>query len=228
MHTGPGAHVLTYPVSSDLLNIALFVTDPHEWPDATRTVLPGRRQDLLSKLDGWEPAVRGLAALFPPEPVVWGIFDMHDHPAPFYAEGRVCVAGDAAHASAPHHGAGAGFGIEDALAIATAMEQGLQTVSMTENNGNVDKEVRKVQAVTAAFRAFNDVRYERTQWLVRTSRETGDIYEWQYEGSGDDSAKMKGELEERFKVIWDFDVGEMVREIKRQYHDLLGKGTLDM
>jgi salicylate hydroxylase len=228
MHTGPGAYVLTYPVSSDLLNIALFVTDPHEWPDATRTVLPGRRQDLLSKLDGWGPAVRGLAALFLPEPVVWGIFDMHDHPAPFYTEGRVCVAGDAAHASTPHHEAGAGFGIEDALAIAVAMEQSMKPLTMAENSGELDTREIKVQAIIAAFRAFNNVRYERTQWLVRTSRETGDIYEWQYEGSREDSARMKGELEERFNVIWDFDVGEMVREIKRQYHGLLGKGTLDM
>jgi 2-polyprenyl-6-methoxyphenol hydroxylase-like FAD-dependent oxidoreductase len=36
---------------------------------------------------------------------------------PTFAKGRVCLAGDAAHASTPNQGGGAGFGIEDALVL---------------------------------------------------------------------------------------------------------------
>ena len=52
----------------------------------------------------------------------WAIFDNWEHPAPTFAEGRVCLAGYSTHASWPHHGAGAGFGVEDALAISIVIE----------------------------------------------------------------------------------------------------------
>jgi 2-polyprenyl-6-methoxyphenol hydroxylase-like FAD-dependent oxidoreductase len=38
-----------------------------------------------------------------------------------FAKGRVCLAGDAAHASTPNQGGGAGFGIEDALVLAEVL-----------------------------------------------------------------------------------------------------------
>lgn len=63
--------------------------------------------------------------LFPEQITKWAIFDTADHPAPTYARGRVCIVGDAAHASSPLHGAGACMGVEDALALATALEVAL-------------------------------------------------------------------------------------------------------
>jgi len=219
MHVGPGAHVLTYPVGNSLMNIVLFISDPQDWPDYSRMVLPGRREDLLSALQEWGPATRGLVALFSPEPSVWGIFDMFDNPAPFYANGRVCIAGDAAHGSAPHHGAGAGFGIEDALVIAIGMEEVLKTIKITDK---IMRNSSKTNAITAAFHAFNHIRYKRTQWLVRSSREAGDIYQWQYEKSGNSVEEMRQELNDRFKIIWDFDVERMLEKTKEKYNELLG------
>ncbi|KAI4860615.1 FAD/NAD(P)-binding domain-containing protein [Hypoxylon rubiginosum] len=222
MHVGPGAHIVTYPVGERMLNVVVFLADDGDWPDLDRsTKAPGRREDVLRALEGWGPAARGLAALLPPrELTVWGIFDMCEHPAPYYARGRVCLAGDAAHASAPYHGAGAGFGIEDALVLATALEEVLETL-----NGAEGGEKSKAEAIGTAFQAFNQVRYARTQWLVRSSRETGDIFEWRYPGTGMDSAKCLAELDERFKVIWDFDVDGMIEESRAVYHRLLaGKG----
>jgi salicylate hydroxylase len=226
VHMGPGAHIFTYPVNNSLLNIALFHTDPLPWPDPSRLTLPGRRSDILAALQGWGPAVRGLGNLFPEEPLVWAIFDMYDNPAPWYTAkgGRVCIAGDAAHASAPHHGAGAGFGVEDALAIATAIESVVEKlesdkaeiVDKCDNKVNDLGELR-TKYLAAAFLAYNDTRYERTQWLVRSSRQGGQIYEWEYVGSRDDPEEMKRELNERFRVIWDFDVQKMVEEVQTRF-----------
>ncbi|KAF2235734.1 FAD/NAD(P)-binding domain-containing protein [Viridothelium virens] len=226
MHVGPGAHVLTYPVGEAMLNIVLFITDQSDWPDPVRMTAPGSRADALAALSDWGPAVRGLAALLPTEPLVWGIFDMFDHPTPWYARQRVCLLGDAAHAAAPHHGAGAGFGVEDALALATAVEEALRTINATGRGAERDMVVSKAEALTAAFQAFNDVRYERTQWLVRSSREAGEIYEWRYPPSGSDPAKLKTELDERFKIIWDFDVDKMVDETRSAYHRRVGDNQL--
>ncbi|EMR67660.1 putative fad binding domain protein [Eutypa lata UCREL1] len=221
MHQGPGAHILSYPVAQHtLLNVVLFITDDGPWSGSgeekeeddgdvavSRMTRPGRREDVVSRLEGWRPEVRALVALIPEAPMTWGIFDTAEHPAPWYAQGRVCLAGDAAHASSPHHGAGAGFGIEDALALAT----GLGMAADAPVAG-------RKQAVVAALSAFNDVRYERTQWLVRSSRETGDIYEWMYPGSGSDPVKLQAEIAARQKKIWDFDVTGMVEETRRRYH----------
>ncbi|KAF2659343.1 FAD/NAD(P)-binding domain-containing protein [Lophiostoma macrostomum CBS 122681] len=217
-HMGPGAHVITYPVNDTLLNVALFHTDPLPWPDPSRLTLPGRRSDILAALQGWGPAILGLANLFPPEPLVWAIFDMYEQPAPSYTakSGRVCIAGDAAHASSPHHGAGAGFGIEDALAIATVAEKVMN-----------DIEGLKARYLAAAFQAYNDTRYERTQWLVRSSHEGGQIYEWEYAGSRDNPDKVEKELDERFKVIWDFDVQSMVEEVQTRFYSVLAGDVPD-
>lgn len=221
MHVGPGAHVLTYPVGDKLLNIVMFITDREDWPDPQRMTIQGQREDVIRALAGWGPAVRGLAALLPEDPLVWGIFDMFEHPAPWYARDRVCLAGDAAHASAPHHGSGAGFGVEDASALVTAVEEALETIGTEGNKADQEREKVKTKAIRAAFQAFNEVRYERTQWLVRSSRETGDIYEWMYPESADDSVKCKTELDERFMVIWDFDVDRMVGQTRSAYYRLL-------
>ena len=220
MHVGPGAHVLTYPVGEKMLNIVMFITDQGDGPDPSRMTCSGQREDVLRSVEDWGPAVRGLASLLPAEPLVWSIFDMYDHPAPWYAKGSICVAGDAAHASAPHHGAGAGFGVEDALSIATAIEEALESISVSDKGKDKDKVGMKTKAVRAALEAFNDVRYQRTQWLVKSSRAAGEIYEWEHIPSGSDPVKLKSELDERFKVIWDFDVDNMVNETKSSYQRL--------
>ncbi len=59
--------------------------------------------------------------LLPDEMDKWAVFDMKNHPAPSYSAGKVCLAGDAAHAVAPHLGSEAGLGIEDALALSTLL-----------------------------------------------------------------------------------------------------------
>jgi len=91
---------------------------------------------------------------------------MLDHPAPKYNDGCVAIAGDAAHAAGPHLGAGAGFGIEDALVLATAIAH----VDKKVHTGRV-ADAEKVDMCSKALSAYNGVRYDRTQWLVGATRE---------------------------------------------------------
>jgi salicylate hydroxylase len=140
-----------------------------------------------------------LMTLLPKQLSRWAIFDTADHPAPTYASGRVCIAGDAAHASTPFHGAGAGMGIEDALVLAELLSRvGASPVE------------ERPRQLAAALRVYSEVRIERTQWLVQSSRDVGDMNEWRYTPTGKDGAKIKAEFAQRTKKIWDFDVNAML------------------
>jgi salicylate hydroxylase len=217
---------VSYPVNDSLVNMGFFIADPSPWPDASRLTLPGKREDIASAVEGWSSAVRGLASLFPNEPVVWGLFDMYEHPAPSYVEagggGRVCIAGDAAHASTPHHGAGATMGVEDALALTAAVKfvvEKLQFAKMeNKDEGEHSDHLLRAKAryLAAALRTFSDVRYERSQWLVRSSRDGGLIYEWQYPRSLDDPIEIQREFDERFEKIRTFDVDGMVQQVRNK------------
>ncbi|KAI1332133.1 FAD/NAD(P)-binding domain-containing protein [Xylariaceae sp. FL0255] len=201
MLTGPGAHILSYPVAQmTMSNVVVFVTD-----DDTATSRADR-EDILERFASWRPEVRSLMAHTPDTPMSWRIYDIKN-PVPSYSQGNVTLAGDSAHASSPHHGAGAGFGVEDALALTSVLAEAM-----------VEDPAHRPQALAAALEAYNLVRYDRTQWLVRSSRETGDIYEWMYPASGSDPSKIKAELAARQQKIWEFDVDEMINSVTRKYH----------
>ena len=130
----------------------------------------------------------------------WGLFDLAEHPLPTYHKGRICLVGDAAHASTPHHGAGAGMCVEDAAVLSTLLADDL---------------VRDAAGLEAAFAAFEANRRERTQWLARSSREAADIYEWRSAVVrtrwGEDA---QAEIERRQEFIWNIDLDEAVREAR--------------
>ena len=56
------------------------------------------KSELAPRLHNWGPSFRELVEKMPEKVFKWGIFDMADHPASTYAQGRVCLVGDAAHA----------------------------------------------------------------------------------------------------------------------------------
>lgn len=218
MQTGPGAHMLSYPVAQHtLVNVVTVVDQAGPWSSdgddsgvtTEKMTRHGSKADLERIFTDWRQEPRAIIANLPDDLVVWAIFDSADHPAPTYAQGCVCLAGDAAHASAPHHGAGAGIGVEDCLALVTALKLAEATA------------VDRTNSIVAALEAFNDVRYHRSQWLVRSSRETGNIYEWMYPDSGSDPVKIKSELRERQRIIREYDVDAMVAETTKQYHKRL-------
>lgn len=189
-----------------MYNVFVAVHDHGDWKDPYVMTAPSTRDEILAALEGWGPHVRGVVELMPEKLTKYGVFDMANNPAPTYASGRVCLAGDAAHASSPFHGAGACMGVEDALVLAELLDQ-VQGLPLSERSG----------VLPAALQAFSAVRLERSQWLVQSSRDMGDIYEWRYPTTGSDNAKCKAEFERRARKIWDFDVDGMIAESKREY-----------
>ncbi|KAK3367572.1 monooxygenase [Podospora didyma] len=217
MHTGPEAHVLHFPVAAGkFINFVAFANDESDW-DFTHMTAPAKREEVAAIFKGWGPTVTRLIGLLPDELDKWAIFDTYDHPAPTFVSGRVCLAGDAAHASSPHHGAGAGIGVEDALALATVLEKALATV-------NEDPSQDPYEIVEAAFELYNRVRPARGQWLVQSSREACEIYEWNYPGTMRDWDKCLAEIQRRSYKLWYFDIEGMLKELEDGYETYFPKG----
>ncbi|KAG9513443.1 FAD/NAD(P)-binding domain-containing protein, partial [Aureobasidium melanogenum] len=214
MHMGPRAHVLNFPIAQHtLMNVVAFATDDNDWAHEKLTA-PATRREVMEVFKDWAPAVKAIASLLEDSLDKWAIFDCHDNPLPSFSSGRVCLAGDAAHAASPHHGAGAGFGVEDALALATVLGQVKQSLL---EGGLIPR--KKSFAVTAAFRAYDAVRRERGQWLVKSSRHICDTYEWADPKCGDDPGKCLEEIEWRAHKIWYFDYEGMIKDARAEYEN---------
>jgi salicylate hydroxylase len=113
-HIGPGSHVTHYPVANhQALNVVIFLSDPGPWSGDSSMVSEGSRDEVEAALHDWHPKVRNLVSLMPSKLSKWGLFDLGDYPVPTYYDRSVCLAGDAAHATSPHHGAGACLGVSD-------------------------------------------------------------------------------------------------------------------
>jgi 2-polyprenyl-6-methoxyphenol hydroxylase-like FAD-dependent oxidoreductase len=69
-------------------------------------------------------------------------------------KGRVCLIGDAAHATAPHIGQGASLALEDTIVLA--------------------KCIRDLPTLEAAFEKFQSLRQSRVQKIVKEARKVGD------------------------------------------------------
>ena len=122
-----------------------------------------------------------------PELSAWA---MYDHPpAPFYNKGRVVMIGDAAHATTPFQGQGAAQAIEDALVLKTLLGK-----------------TNQISEIGNAFAAFDQVRRPRSQRVVTTSRESGNLLGMQLPGVGDDIKKMKEKFDTRMHWIWHRDL----------------------
>ncbi|KAK8202207.1 hypothetical protein M8818_005734 [Zalaria obscura] len=212
MHMGQDGHVLTFPVDhGKTMNVVAFHTNAREWPSTTKLTLPSEKAHVYEDFKGFGPTVTKIIDMLEPQLDCWAIFDTGDSPLERYNKGRVCVLGDAAHATSPHHGAGAGMCIEDAAVMAELL---------------ADERVAKAgkRGIEAAFQTFSDVRKERSQWLVQSSRRSGDLYEWRAEGVGKDFGKIEQECRERDDKLWNAQVGDMVEEAKEQLGKVLSTG----
>ncbi|KAI1623077.1 salicylate hydroxylase [Exophiala viscosa] len=212
MHMGRDGHVLTFPVNhGQTLNIVAFRTTSDDWPDFQHLTKPGKREDVLRDFSEFGSNVKNLLRLTKPDLDMWAIFDLGDHPVPTMCKGRICISGDAAHATSPHHGAGAGMCIEDSAVLAELL---------------ADERVQKPQDLEAVFATFNAERKERGQWLVQSSRYMGDCYEWRAEGIGRDFAKIEAEIKERGAIISEVDVPKMCEKAKEELGKRLSKSSL--
>lgn len=120
----------------------------------------------------------------------WAIFD--NALAPTYTKGRVALLGDAAHATTPWQGQGAGQALEDALVL-----KHLLTDPSTSPNA---KQLPNV------FYAYDQIRRPRTQRVVKTSREAGILFAMRMPGIETDTKKLSEELGRRMHWVWHRDL----------------------
>ena len=122
---GPNMHAVHYPLrhpvdGDEWLNIVVFIHgnvpgDLQNWDHSANAV------ELNSALQGSCSALHNLLDAVPG----WRLWVMHDRPPVQgpreMARGRVALLGDAAHPMRPYLAQGAGMAIEDAAALATAL-----------------------------------------------------------------------------------------------------------
>lgn len=214
MYLGRDAHALTFPVAGgNMLNIVAFTHDPRDWPFPDRFTAPADKSDAVQAFAGFNRTVRAIIGLLPEKLDKWAVFDDCEHPASTYVKGKVCIAGDAAHAAAPYHGAGAGFAIEDGAVLARLLWR-----------AGDEGEQHRAQAVEAALESYDAVRRERAQWLVESSRFVGEMYEWRDQRVGNVAERCAEEIERRSRRIWDYDVEGMMAQADRLFETRVQSG----
>jgi 2-polyprenyl-6-methoxyphenol hydroxylase-like FAD-dependent oxidoreductase len=133
------------PISDDMMY--MFVTTPE--PDNPRYPIEGLARTMRSKIANCAPAIRELGEQITDDKgVVYRPLDGMLVTGP-WSKGRVCLLGDAVHATTPHLGQGAGMAVEDAIVLA--------------------EEIKKANEVETALRSYRDRRFERCAYIVRAS-----------------------------------------------------------
>ena len=166
--------------------VAYHAKEDGQW-DNEAWVIPSSREEMRSKYDGWfEPVMQILDMV--EKPVMWALFD-HLPAKSYYRGGRICLLGDSAHATTPHHGAGAGMAVEDSLILSNLL---------AAVDGKADLE--------RAFEAYDAVRRPRTQRLVASSRRVGGVYDFEDKETGDDVDAIGEFLMHAWDWIWKEDL----------------------
>ncbi|KAM0794820.1 hypothetical protein BDR22DRAFT_814573 [Usnea florida] len=185
---GPGKAILSYPI--DLGKILNIVVMDFEYPiwESEKSILPATKAQLDALFVGWGPTAHHLIELMDnPNLTMWAMRD--DLPCPTYTLGNVAMMGDAAHATTPYQGQGAGQATEDALVLETLLGK-----------------VHDPKLIPNAFAAYDEVRRPRSQRVVKTSRESGMLISMQTPGVGSDLDKIREKTETRMHWIWNRDM----------------------
>ncbi|OBT49161.1 hypothetical protein VE00_00004 [Pseudogymnoascus sp. WSF 3629] len=196
MYLGDNGHILTFPVAKgNIMNIVAFHGTDEEWEG------PWVKQDQKEAMErdfaGWGAAPSGIIKLLK-SPDVWALYE--HPPTTTYHTAHLALLGDAAHASTPHFGAGAGMALEDALVLS-------RLLPLCTGPSDIQR----------AFLAYDAVRVPRTQAVVRESREQGRILDMRGEGVGADLERLREALDGRVRWIWGVDLEEHCREAVRGF-----------
>lgn len=141
---GVGGHVVTYPLRrGELLNF-VGVVERDDWRVESWNE-PGSREECLRDLGNWHEDVKTIIRNID-TPYKWALLGRE--PLDHYAQGRVCVMGDAAHPTLPFLAQGANMALEDAVVIARCLD---------------------LSDVSTALRRYEDARLQRTAAIVRGS-----------------------------------------------------------
>jgi salicylate hydroxylase len=170
-------------MSSNLLIRAVVAFSSREsWTDP-EWVVQTSRENMLADYAKWSPTVQSIMfAMIKPD--IWALFNHTPTRTYVQSHPRICLLGDAAHASTPHSGSGAGMCVEDCYILSELLAETTST-----------KDLEK------AFKAYDEVRRPRSQKLVEESREAGMLYDLQGP-TGDDLEGLERNMKQRMNWIW--------------------------
>ncbi|HUB46048.1 MAG TPA: FAD-dependent monooxygenase, partial [Acetobacteraceae bacterium] len=141
---GHGGHVVTYPLRrGELLNFVGAV-ERDDWLVESWTEA-GTREECARDLGRWHEDVQSIIRNID-TPFKWALLGRD--PLPHFAQGRVCLLGDAAHPTLPFLAQGANMALEDAFIVARCLD---------------------AHPVAEALQCFEAMRLERTAAIVRGS-----------------------------------------------------------
>lgn len=144
---GPGAHVITYPVRAGALMNVVGIIEREGWRSESWTE-PGTHAELLADFGHWHADVCELMRQIE-QPYKWALLGRL--PQTGWAQGRVCLLGDAAHPTLPFLAQGANMALEDAAVMARCLAA--------------------YDAPEQALARFEEMRWQRTADIVNRSRD---------------------------------------------------------
>ncbi|OMG61768.1 MULTISPECIES: salicylate 1-monooxygenase [Pseudomonadaceae] len=200
VYLGLDGHILTFPVKQGrLINVVAFFSDRSQpdptWPADMPWVRNASQREMLDTFTGWGAAARVLLECIP-APTLWALHDLAELPT--YVYRRVALIGDAAHATLPHMGAGAGQGIEDAYFLARLL-------------GDTQVDAGNLAEL---LEAYDDLRRPRACRVQRTSWETGELYEFRDPVVGANEQLLGENLATRFDWLWNHDLDTDLAEAR--------------
>ncbi|KAI1348436.1 FAD/NAD(P)-binding domain-containing protein [Xylaria sp. FL0043] len=175
---GDGAAMLHgFVENKTMVQCIIAVIDKSFSADRKREVTTKSLTDALPTSWYEGPVAKGMVDLILDQKDPKGYAQWEHKFTPTYANNRVCIVGDAAHATSPWQGAGAGISIEDAFII-----------------GHLFSNITTAAEIESAFKAFDALRRPRCQQVVDNGRRTGRLFCGQDETAGLDAEKLGREL----------------------------------
>ena len=187
---GQDGYITTYPVD-DFKNInfvaihksANVLVESSMSPDVC--TIAERRDTFM----GWGAPLLDLLNML--ERQKWPLLE--SYPLPRYNKGLICLLGDAAHATTPHQGAGAGMGFEDACLMAHLLRA-------------------RPRLNKHSLSVFSEMRLERTQRIITTSREAGTLFMLNDALTGNNFRMLSENLMTRHHWIWNNQMHRVLQE----------------
>ena len=204
---GHGGSVMTYPIDfGETMNIVVTDSTYNDWDGPW--VQRAQFSKIAEGFSGWGKTPQAIIKLLDnPDTSSWSLWD--HPPAPTYCKGNVAMMGDAAYASTPFQGQGAGQAIEDAFVL-----------------GSLFASVDTVAKIPMAFLAYDRIRRPRSQRVAQTSREAGELVALRLPGVGDNVEAIKENLDWRMDWIWHRDIAGMRDEALVIFQKLLDGGKV--
>ena len=182
--TGPGGHLLHYPIGDgDVVNFLAVVDEPRRW-EAESWVVDAAPEEIAGSFAGWHPAVVQMVSATQLHQR-WALFGQR--PLNRWHRGRAVLLGDAAHAMLPHYGQGANQTIEDAAVLAQCLSA----------SGPADLE--------GALRTYERLRRARTRHVARVSWWASDELHLQDGPDADRRDELLAAVPESVRWIHEYD-----------------------